>query len=116
MKDSSAVVNSVIQVSGIAGVQYFGLIWAMYPAMFMLGLVILMQTIVAGYIFATKKYPDSTEDKSPEISPSLGMLIASIYMLSSYQIFLMGFEIFAGFGFAHSIILFFSHMLKGQNQ
>jgi hypothetical protein len=115
MKDSSAVVNSVIQVSGITGIQYFGLIWAMYPAMFMLGLVILMQTIAAGYFFATKKYPDSTEDQPNLISPGIGMLIASIYMLSSYQILLMGFEIFAGFGFAHSAILFFSHMLRGLN-
>lgn len=51
MKDSSAITNSVIQVFGIVGVQVYGLEWAIYPAMFMVLIVVCMQTIAAGYVF-----------------------------------------------------------------
>ena len=40
MKESSAIINALINTSGIVGVQMFGYEWAVYPAMVLICILV----------------------------------------------------------------------------
>lgn len=94
--------NAMIQIGAILSYQYFVFVWPMYFVMGMIITLGVMQTMAAAYVLGDSSYKQETE-KTYQSDPSQ-ILIGLIYMISSYQIYLLGFEIFAGFALAHSFI------------
>lgn len=111
MKDYYALGNSLIQVSGMLIYQYFGIAWAMYPSMLLLLGIIIVQTMGAAYLFTTKTQTEK-HTGDDEVSNSVAIFLSFVYMISTYQILLMGFPIFAGLCFAHISILLLTRFMK----
>jgi hypothetical protein len=111
MKESSAIINALINTSGIVGVQMFGYEWAVYPAMALISMLIFAQTLAAGYIFARPDTKKSNET-SGDILPSITIMISVLYAGTAYQTYLLGYSIFAGMAFAHAAIMFFTGIFK----
>jgi hypothetical protein len=104
-----SVVNAVIQVAAISSYQYYGLEW---PTYFVMGMIVVLgtiQTLAAALVL-------SSENKATEnlkSSPSQ-IIVGLIYCASAYNIYLMGFEVFSGFAFAHAILYTLMVFLKGK--
>jgi hypothetical protein len=112
MKESSAVLNATIQALGIMGTVVYNIEWAIYPSIFLLGILIFAQTLAAGYYFTTKELPNTTELNKYAASKIFLIMVGIMYMATSYQIYLLGYELFAGFAFAHSAIMLTSSIMK----
>jgi asparagine N-glycosylation enzyme membrane subunit Stt3 len=96
-----AVSNAAIQVSAMLLYQYFAFAWGMYFVMGMIVILGTMQTLSGAYLIGT---PASTVERKESVqSDSSQIIVGLIYCLSSYQIYLMGFEFFAGFALAQSV-------------
>ena len=116
MGDIFAILNAIIQIFGVVGSQSYGLVWTLYPSMFLLGVLVVGQTISAGVMLglfiAGKDLKRSTAGPTG-ISPGIGVLISLLYMLTAYQIYLIGYPVFAGIGFAHATLNLIIHAMKG---
>jgi hypothetical protein len=111
MKESSAIINALINTSGIVGVQMFGYEWAVYPAMALISMLIFAQTLGSGYLLVRPDTRKSNET-SGDISPSITIMISVLYAGTAYQTYLLGYSIFAGMAFAHAAIMFFTGIFK----
>lgn len=96
-----AVANVATQAGAIFATNY-DIIWPMFIVMAMMTYMILMQSIAAGSLFSGFVQEDIERPKSE--SYSILILVALTYMLSSYQTYALGYELFAGFMFSHAII------------
>jgi len=115
MKESSAVINATIQALGIIGTVVYNIEWAIYPSMFLLGILVFAQTLAAGYYFTTNELPNTAELNEYAASKIFLIMVGIMYMATSYQIYLLGFELFAGFAFAHSVIMLISSIMKKES-
>lgn len=116
MGDVFAILNAIIQIFGVVGSQSYGLVWALYPSMFLLGVLIVVQTISAGVLlglFVAGKDLKRNNPSTTGVSPGIGVLISLLYMLTAYQIYLVGYPVFAGIGFAHASLNLVIHAMKG---
>lgn len=105
--------NAIIQTGAILSANYIGIIWPMYFVMGMISLLGIIQTIaVAAMLFKL------TEAKNAPLTRSepYHILLGFIYTISGYQLYLMGFEVFAGFAIAHALIYTLSHLFKSIKQ
>lgn len=97
--------NATLQITAIFSYQYLELLWPMYIVMAMVCLLGAAQTLSASYVMAVdmskEKLPYSKDSK---VSNNMQILVGITYGVSAYHMSLMGFEIFAGFAFAHAAI------------
>jgi hypothetical protein len=83
----------------------------LYPSIVLISLLILAQTITASYLFSGKPLKDNTEDT--EKAPLLLSLVATFYMITAYQLFVLDFTILAVLGMGHATILILTQFFKG---
>jgi xanthosine utilization system XapX-like protein len=102
-----ATVNAAVQTGAILA-SSAGVAWAMFPIMFMVAYISFMQTFAAAGIFSGV-VKDSVEVK--DVGYGLRALIGILYLLSSYQVYLIGYQLFAGFMFAHAAIFLLTNLL-----
>lgn len=116
--DIYGIVNAAIQISAILSYQYLNLIWPLYAVMVMIGLLGLMQTLSAGYLFSKPSAVEITNNNDYSYVPGSGLqfLVGVSYAVSSYHIYLIGFETFAGFAFAHTALYTMMIIFKGIKQ
>ena len=112
MKESSAVLNAMVQTFGIIGTTMFGITWAIYPSMFFLIILIVAQTMASAHYFTTDKLPNTKELNKYAASKIFLIMVGIMYMATSYQIYILGYELFAGFAFAHSAIMLASSIMR----
>jgi hypothetical protein len=98
--------NAIIQTGAIVA-SSAGVVWAMYPIMFMVAYISFMQSVASAGIFSGI-VKDSVEVK--DVGYGLRTLIGILYLLSSYQVYMIGFEVFSGFMFAHATIYTLTNM------
>lgn len=96
------IINAIIQLGAIFAFQYAVIVWPLYIVMVMLGLLIAVQTLGAGFAFSS--ISEVKTERNKKNNSGLGILISFIYMISCYHIYLIGFISFAWFAFAHVII------------
>jgi len=95
-----AVANAVIQTGAILA-SSAGILWAMYPTMALVAYVATVQSIAAAGVFSgIVKGAVETEDTGYGLKALIGIL----YLVSSYQVYLIGYEVFSGIMFAHATI------------
>jgi hypothetical protein len=99
-------VNAAVQTGAILA-SSAGVEWAMFPIMFMVACISFMQTFAAADLFSGI-VKDSTEIK--DSGYGLKALIGFLYLLSSYQVYLIGYQVFAGFMFAHAAIFLLTNL------
>lgn len=102
----TAVVNALFQCAALYASSY-GISWAMYPIMVMIGYIAFMQSIAASSLFSGLI---SVEANEYEGNYSLSVLIAFLYLVSSYHVYTLGYTVFAGIMFAHSVIFLLSNV------
>lgn len=102
----SAVINALIQCTALYASSY-GVDWAMYPVMGMIGYIAFMQSIAASSVFSGLV---SSEPDGETGNYSLSALIAILYLASSYHVYTLGYTVFSGFMFAHSTIFLLTNV------
>ena len=105
--------NAFIQVSAILASNYFGISWPMYIIMAMIVFLGGMHTIAAAGLMS--KITETEKMKSSPVE-SHQILIGFIYLISAYQLYLMGFEVFSGFTIAHALLIILTQVFKGIKQ
>jgi len=60
--------------------------------------------------FSIGAYQDKTDQ--PGHTVMLSVLVSLMYAMTSYQIYLSGFEVCAGIALAHAMIMFLTHIFK----
>lgn len=115
MGDFFAIINAAIQIFGIVGIHSYGIAWALYPSMVLFGILIFVQTISAGILMGLFTLGKDLKRKNTDVglSPGIGILISLLYMLSAYQIYLIGYPFFAGVAAAHAAITLILNIMKG---
>jgi hypothetical protein len=103
----SAIANAIIQCVCMFASSY-GIPWAMYPVIGMVGYIALMQSIAASSLFSGLVDVEAEDLKGNYSTP---LLVSFLYLLSSYQVYVAGHEIFAGIMFAHSTIFLLTNLL-----
>lgn len=94
--------NAAIQLAAILTFQQLGIMWPLYIVMGMLGILIVMQTLAAGFLFSNIAPMQSSHQRNK--NSGIAFLISIIYMVSCYNIYLIGYVAFAWFASAHVII------------
>lgn len=95
-------INAAIQLAAIITFQHLGIVWPLYIVMAMLSILIAIQTLAAAIVFANVKQIPITDKQNRR--GGIGFLISIIYMVSCYNIYLIGYIGFAWFALAHVII------------
>lgn len=101
-----SLINVGIQFIGLFSVQYLGLNWAIIPTAILLSIIIVLQTISAGALFS--RFVETTVITSYRENIGMRFLVAFLYGVSVYQIFLLGYVFFAGVATVHVLILIMS--------
>lgn len=102
-------VNAAIQLSAIFAFQQFALLWPVYIVMVLLSIVIVLQTLGAAAAFS--QIVPKSEMISTKQTKGINILISFIYMVSCYNIYLIGFVGFAWVAATHSVIHLFTNIL-----
>lgn len=108
-KSIYGVSNAIIQCGAILATNYFEIAWPMYFVMGMIVLLGILQTIAAAGLLSKIT---ETSDVSSNLAEPYQILIGIIYMMSSYQLYLMGFEVFSGFAIAHASLYMLTIVFK----
>jgi hypothetical protein len=95
-----ATVNAAVQTGAIVA-SNAGIIWAMYPIMMMFAYVSFMQSVASAGVFSGI-VKDTGEVK--DTGYGLRALIGILYLASSYQVYMIGYEVFSGVMLAHATI------------
>jgi hypothetical protein len=103
----SASINALLQATALFASSQ-GVIWAMYPIMAMLCYIGFMQSIAAASLFSGF-IEGSTENEDPNYSISI--LVAILYLVSSYHVYTLGYGVIAGIMFTHATIFLFTNVL-----
>lgn len=106
--------NAIVQLAAIFSYQYLAIIWPLYVIMLMLALLIFLQTLAAGAIFA-RIYP-TKKDGIENVNGVLTLLVAVLYFTSAYHIHLIGFTVFASIAVAHITIMAVSSFFMWTNK
>ena len=93
--------NAGLQLCAIFAFHHFGVIWPFYIIMAMLSIVILLQTLGGAITFSGIGLKG---DVKVENSGGINIIISILYLLSSYNIYLIGFVGFAWIAATHSVI------------
>jgi hypothetical protein len=102
-----ATANAAVQTGAILA-SSAGIAWAMFPIMFLVAYISFMQTFAAAGVFSgVVKDSVEVEDAGYGLRTLLGIL----YLLSSYQVYLIGYEVFSGLMFAHAAIFLLTNLL-----
>jgi hypothetical protein len=102
-----ATANAAVQTGAILA-SSAGIAWAMFPIMFLVAYISFMQTFAAAGVFSgVVKDSVEVEDAGYGLRTLLGIL----YLLSSYQVYLVGYEVFSGLMFAHAAIFLLTNLL-----
>ena len=107
-------VNAAIQLGAILLFQHMGLLWPLYIVMGMISILIVVQTLAAGFVLSNAA--SLVTSKSKRSSRGIGILISFIYIVSCYNIHLIGFTGFAWFAFAHILIQLFANVFGAMKQ
>lgn len=79
----------------------------MYPIMMMVGYMSFMQSVASAGVFSG--IVKDTEDVK-DAGHGLNSLIGIIYLASSYQVYMIGYEVFSGIMFAHATIYLLTNL------
>jgi hypothetical protein len=102
-----ATANAAVQTGAILA-SSAGIAWAMFPIMFLVAYISFMQTFAAAGVFSgVVKDSVEVEDAGYGLRTLLGIL----YLLSSYQVYLIGYEVVSGLMFAHAAIFLLTNLL-----
>lgn len=103
MSYTLGLTNAAVQLWAILSYQYLAIVWPLYIVMLMLSLLVFMQTVAAGSIFA-RIYPTKKDDIE-NVSGAITLLVSVLYFTSAYHIHLIGFTVFASIAAAHIAIM-----------
>jgi hypothetical protein len=106
MTQTLGITNASIQLFAILSFQYFSLLFPLYFVMGMMCILIGMQTIAAGGVFAGIDIPPAVKENKK--MPMITLLVSILYFLSAYHIHLIGFSYFAVIAATHAAIMFIS--------
>lgn len=106
MDQTLGLLNAAIQLIAVLLYQYLALVWPLYFVMGMLAILIFMQTVAAGVAFSYIEVEKKT--KPANALGSTSFLVASLYFLSCYHIYLIGYTTFATIAAAHAAIMMVS--------
>lgn len=108
-----AVINTSFQASAII-LSTNGILWPMFIVMCMMGYVTLMQTIAAAAFFSGYTKNEDAESKEVEdhIVEMRGilMLVSGMYIISSYQTYILGYEFYAGIMACNAVVYFLTNL------
>ena len=107
-------VNAAIQLGAILLFQHMGILWPLYIVMGMLSILLVVQTLAAGFVLSSAASIVTSKNKTS--SRGIGILVSFIYILSCYNIYLIGFVGFAWFAFAHVLIQLFANVFGAMKQ
>lgn len=102
-------VNAAIQLSAIFAYQQFAVLWPLYIVMGLLSIIVVLQTLGAAAAFS-QIVSESTKVSTRQ-TKGINILISLIYMVSCYNIYLIGFIGFAWVAATHSVIHLFTNIL-----
>jgi hypothetical protein len=107
--------NTLVHVGALFSYQYLELIWPLYISMGILGILILIQTFSAAVLFSLAK----TEKEQPLLDYKRGtdynlatLILCVAYFAVIYQLYIVGFTIFAIVAATHVTITFISNMMR----
>lgn len=100
-------INAAIQLAAILIFQYTGVEWLLYITMFLLALLILIQTLSSAFLFSNGE--TTIRESLMNNKYGIGMLTSLLYLVSCYHIYMIGFVGFAWVAFAHVIIQFLAN-------
>ena len=103
-----AVINTSFQAYAIIAASN-EIIWPMFIVMCMMGYITLMQTIAAAAFFSGYTKNEENEDHAAEMRGML-MLVSAMYIVSSYQTYILGYEFYAGIMACNSIVYFLTNL------
>lgn len=106
MNYTLGLANAIVQLAAIFSYQYLAIVWPLYFVMFMLSLLVFMQTLAASAVFA--RVSGQRKEETENVSGILTLLVSVLYFMSAYHIHLMGFTVFASIAVAHITIMFIS--------
>jgi len=102
-------VNAAIQLSAIFAFQQFAVLWPLYIVMGLLSIIVVLQTLGAAAAFS-QIVSESTKISTRQ-TKGINILISLIYMVSCYNIYLIGFVGFAWVAATHAVIHLFTNVL-----
>lgn len=102
--------NAGIQLVAILLYQYMAILWPLYMVACLLAVSALLQTIAAGFVLSNKLGQVKSQNISHRSSPSIGIMLSCVGILSCYQLYLIGLTGFAYFILAHLLIQFTSNL------
>jgi len=105
--------NAIIQFSAFFAYTYYAILWPYYVVIGMLSLLILIQTIGAAAVLAgyTKN-----ESKSKMHDNKMLFLISLVYMMSCYQLYIIGYTIFSVVAFTHVVLISLAAIFRSIKQ
>lgn len=104
------VINAAIQFTAFFSYTQYAFFWPYYIVIGMLSILILIQTIVAAGAFAG--YNNKTESKSKIHDNKMLFLLSLVYMMSCYQLYTIGYTIFAVVAFTHVVLMSLAAILR----
>lgn len=103
----TAVLNALIQCIALYVSSSYRVEWAMYPIIGIILYIAFMQTIAAASLFSglVGSNPNETQGNY-----SMSILIAFLYLISSYHVYTLGYTVFSGIMFSHSVIFLLTNI------
>jgi MFS family permease len=97
----SIAVNAIVQFFAFFVYMYYDIIWPYYVVMFLLGILVAMQTIgFAALAALSSSYTTKVSSKNKE-DLKMRFLLTIAYTISCYQLYIIGYTIFAVVAFTH---------------
>jgi hypothetical protein len=111
LKISSAgfLANAIVQFAAFFVYTQYEIFWPYYIVIGMLSFLILIQTIAAAAVFAGYS---SSEINSKNTNNAMRFSISLVYMVSCYQLYIIGYTIFSVIAFTHVAILLLTSILS----
>lgn len=105
----SATINALVQAAALFASSQ-GVIWAMYPVMALMCYMAFMQSVAAASLFSGF-IEKNIGNKDADLNHSISILVALLYLTSSYQTYILGYEVMSGIMFAHATIFLITNVL-----
>lgn len=96
--------NIFIQLISLLTFQYYGFMWALYPIIILLSLMIFLNTIGVATFLSTKVDFDENLLEKSRSNEIITFISYMLYVISIVHLYLVGFVFFSGIASAHIII------------
>jgi hypothetical protein len=106
------LLNAGIQISTYFAYTMYGVFWPYYIVMGLISIVIFAQTLAAAALMSTPHKGQASTDHSKDSLLNIRFLLAVIYAMSSYHLYILGYTIFGIIGIYNAVLMALSVIFR----